>query len=216
MNRPRLAPKVLLAEGKDEQRVLPELFELCGIEWPQKNPPVWIEDANGIETILGTPLIETELKVSGLRMLGILVDANGDIDGRWTSLRTRLAAVIPELPLRAERDGLIYERPDGIRIGVWLMPDNVERGMLETLLLRLRTGEGRLFEHARDAVAVARTLGAPFIAAHQDKAELHTWLAWQDPPGQQLHGAVRAKALDALAPGAAPFVAWFRRLFAIA
>jgi hypothetical protein len=213
MNRPRLAPKVLLVEGKDEQRVLPELLELCGIEWPDKNPPVWIEDANGIETILGTPLIETELKISGLRTMGILVDANGDLASRWQSLRVRLAAIIPELSAAPEPNGCVHDRDDGIRIGVWVMPDNRVGGMLETLLLRLRPGDGELHDHARDAVAIARTKGAPFSAAHLDKAELHTWLAWQDPPGQQLHAAVRAKALDPLGAGAAPFVAWFRRLY---
>jgi hypothetical protein len=215
MNRPRLAPRVLLVEGKDEQRVLPELLELCGIPWPQKEPPVWIEDANGIETILGTPLIETEVKVSGLRVLGILVDANGDLAARWRSVRGRLADVVPDLPVAPHLEGWIHQRVDRIRIGVWVMPDNLERGMLETLLLRLRTGESALHDHARDAVAIARTKGAPFLPAHLDKAELHTWLAWQNPPGQQLHAAVRAKALDPMTPPAAPFVAWFRRLFEV-
>ena len=215
MNRPRPAPKVLLAEGKDEQRVLPELLEAAGIPWPQTKPPVWIEDANGIETILSLPVIETELRTPGLRMFGVLVDANGDLGARWASLRGRLASIIPDLPAGPDPAGIIHDRDDGIRVGVWVMPDNLERGMLETLLLRLRSGDSALHEHARDAVAAARAKGAPFLPAHLDKAELHTWLAWQDPPGQQLHAAVRAKDLDAASPLAAPFVAWFRRLFEV-
>jgi AAA ATPase domain len=66
---------------------------------------------------------------------------------------------------------------------------------------------------ARDATAQARALGAPFRDAHREKAELHAWLAWQDPPGQQLHAAVRAHALPPAPPVTAAFVAWFRRLF---
>ncbi|MEQ1737359.1 MAG: DUF3226 domain-containing protein [Rhodoglobus sp.] len=213
MKRPRLTPKVLLAEGKDEQWVLPELLDAAGVAWPSQAPPVWIEETNGIATILSSPVIETELKTSGLRILGIVVDANGDIGARWQSLSARLEMVIPGLPPEPRLEGVVHDRSDGIRVGLWIMPDNLERGMLETLLLRIRAGDGTLYDHARDAVAAARTKGATFLEAHRDKAELHTWLAWQDPPGQQLHAAVRAHALDARSPLAAPFVAWFRRLF---
>ena len=93
------------------------------------------------------------------------------------------------------------------------MPDNVRTGMLETLLLALRVGDQALHDHARDATGHARTLGAPFRDSHREKAELHAWLAWQDPPGRQLHDAVRARHLLPAPPVTDPFVGWFRQLF---
>ena len=93
------------------------------------------------------------------------------------------------------------------------MPDNVRAGMLETLLLALRTGDRVLHDHACAATAQARGFGAPFREPHREKAELHAWLAWQDPPGRQLHDAVRAHALPLAPPVTDAFVAWFRQLF---
>lgn len=99
------------------------------------------------------------------------------------------------------------------KVGVWLMPDNVRAGMLESLLLGLRAGNSALHDHARAVVARARELGAPFLETHREKAELHTWLAWEDPPGRQLHEAVRSKSLAPMPATSGPFVAWFRARF---
>jgi hypothetical protein len=95
------------------------------------------------------------------------------------------------------------------------MPDNVHAGMLETLLLTVRAGDPEIHAHARAATSQARTLGAPFRDSHRDKAELYTWLAWQDPPGRQAHLAVHRHAPPPAPPATAPFVAWFRRLFRV-
>lgn len=91
------------------------------------------------------------------------------------------------------------------------MPDNLREGMFETLLLA--TCDKPLRDHAHAATSAAKDLGAPFKPAHRDKALLHAWLAWQDPPGQALGTAAKARALDGASPVLAPFVAWFRRLY---
>ncbi len=49
--------------------------------------------------------------------------------------------------------------------------------------------------------------------AHQHKADIHTWLAWQNPPGRQLHQAVMERILDPKHPKAQIFVNWFRDLY---
>jgi hypothetical protein len=209
--RRRIEPQVLLVEGKDEQRLLPELLELGGILWPSGSPPLWIEEKDGIEQILAPGSIEAELKATGLRSLGIIVDANGDPISRWESLRQRLVAQFPDFPPTLAPDGTIYHADDGRRVGVWLMPDNVRSGMLETLLLAIRSGEPALAHHAAAACQTARELGARFRELHRDKAELHTWLAWQDPPGQQMHMAMRRRMLRIDGPGLV-FVDWVKRL----
>jgi hypothetical protein len=209
----RTHPRVLLVEGKDELRVLPELLELAGIPWPKGTEPVHIEEQDGIANILAPAFIETALKASGVTVVGIVVDANGDPTSRWEQVRARLAAIRPGFPAELPATGVIHEVADKPRVGVWLMPDNVRAGMLETLLLGLRAGDPVLHDHARDATSRARTLGAPYRDTHREKAELHAWLAWQDPPGQQLHDAVHAHALPPAPPATDAFVAWFRQLF---
>lgn len=94
------------------------------------------------------------------------------------------------------------------------MPDNRSRGMLETFLALL-VPTSTLLDHARAAHGEAIRLGAPCRPPHADKALVHTWLAWQDPPGRQLHEAVRDRVLDTASPHADAFVAWFRDVFEV-
>ena len=209
----RTYPRVLVVEGKDELRVLPELLELAGIPWPKGAEPVRIEEQDGITNILVPGFIETTLKASGVTAVGIVVDANGDPMSRWEQVRDRLAARYPGLPADLPVTGVVHVVADKPRVGVWVMPDNVRTGMLETLLLALRVGGQVLHDHAREATHQAKALGAPFRDTHREKAELHAWLAWQDPPGRQLHDAVRARELPPAPPVTDAFVAWFRRLF---
>jgi hypothetical protein len=211
----RIHPRVLVVEGKDELRVLPELLELAGISWPKGSEPVRIEDQDGIENILAPGFIEATLKASGVTSVGIVVDANGDPVSRWEQIRSRLASSYPDFPVELPATGAVHRAADKPRVGVWIMPDNVRTGMLETLLLALRVGDPVLHDHARDATGHARTLGAPFRDNHREKAELHAWLAWQDPPGRQLHDAVKSRRLPPAPPVTDTFVAWFRQLFEI-
>jgi hypothetical protein len=169
----------------------------------------------GSRTSLERGFIEATLKASGVNAVGILVDANGDPASRWEQLRNRVAESYPEFPEDLPPTGAIHVVTDKPRIGVWVMPDNVRTGMLETLLLALRIGDPALHDHARDATGQAHALGAPFRDTHREKAELHAWLAWQDPPGRQLHEAVRAKKLPPAPPVTDAFVAWFRQLFEV-
>lgn len=67
-------------------------------------------------------------------------------------------------------------------------------------------------EYAATATARATELQAPYKDVHRAKAELHTWLAWQDPPAMMLSVAVR-KGLLTPNPAAHDLVAWFKRLF---
>ena len=94
------------------------------------------------------------------------------------------------------------------------MPDNRFSGMLEDFLVRLIPNESRpLYELAENSVAEAKRNDAPFSEVHRTKAEIHTWLAWQDQPGKQLHEAVRHRVLNPEKPESRPFVNWFRQLF---
>ncbi|HEY9646069.1 MAG TPA: DUF3226 domain-containing protein, partial [Chroococcidiopsis sp.] len=62
----------------------------------------------------------------------------------------------------------------------------------------------------------SRNQGATFTDAHRDKANIYTWLAWQNPPGRQLHEAVRERILNPTHPQAQLFVTWFKALYDLA
>ena len=219
MKRRRVEPRVLLAEGKDEQFALPELLELGGIPWPEKAPPVWLEQFDGVERLLVRSTLQAELNASGLEALALVVDANGNPAGRWQRIHALLTdgdePLRPGFPDKPDPVGTIHELPGQPRLGVWLMPDNLRAGMFETLLAQLRAANVALDAHVLDALAVARTHGAPYRDVHRDKAALHTWLAWQDPPGQAISTAAKARAFDTSVPAFAPFIAWARRLFEV-
>jgi hypothetical protein len=143
-----------------------------------------------------------------------VVDANGDVAARWDDVRTWCSSELADLPEQIPAGGLDVVHADGVRFGVWIMPDNRFTGMLEDFLVQLIPDDSRdLYEIATKCVAEAKRNRAPFRHVHERKAELYTWLAWQDPPGLRLHEAVGHTVLDPAGDASEPFVNWFKSLF---
>lgn len=206
----------LLVEGDEDKRVIPYLIEANGIRWGETRSTaiVDIESYGGIEN-LDSKVIATEMKASGLSALGMVVDANNDPAGRWRRLRGACLPTIAGLPERLPDSGLVQCCDSGIRFGVWLMPDNRQRGMLETFLGFLVPSEYGIWKWTAELCTEARTRGAAFKDVHRDKARIHAWLAFQDPPGRPLHNAVKERILQPGNANAKYFVQWFCRLFSI-
>ena len=159
-------------------------------------------------------VLKAELGASGLKALGVVVDANGDAASRWDDLREWCGSEFEHLPDQIPADGLEVVHSRGARFGVWIMPDNRFSGMLEDWLVRLIPEKSRpLYQLAQRCVSEAEQQHAPFRAVHRTKAEVHTWLAWQDEPGLRLYDAVQDRVLDPTGPESEPFVKWFKRLF---
>jgi len=210
---------VLLVEGKQEVRTIPEIIEANGIHWgTSKNPVVYIIDNEGCSNLIDPDLITIELQVRGRSALGILLDADDTPFGRWESIKNacRKTKSIPDLPKELPEEGLICEAFNGVKFGVWLMPDNRINGMLETFLACMIPDETEaLWQFAQSSVKEATNQGANFTEFQRDKANIYTWLAWQNPPGRQLHQAVMEKILDPTHPNAQKFVQWFRDLYGL-
>lgn len=204
-------------EGATELRVIPYLMEANGIAWERGGDPVvHIAPNNGADQLLKRGVIKSELAASGLEALGVLIDANGDAGRRWSQIRDRCRNKFDGLPDEIPENGLNVDHRDGPRFGVWIMPDNRFCGMLEDFLVRLIPDEhGALYCLAQTCVAEAARNGASFKDTHMRKAEIHTWLAWQDEPGPQLHQAVKHRVLDPTKLESRAFVDWFRRLFGV-
>lgn len=209
-------PKVLLVEGKDERLVIPYLIEKNGVTWKNNNETVvHIRDYEGKKNLVDPDIITTELNASELSMLGIIIDADDDHLASWQSIRNASRQSIPDIPDALPEDGLIHTTSEGIKFGIWIMPDNKMRGMLETFLTyMIPTGNEKLWQFAQEVTQEAKNKGAAFKDTHLDKANIYTWLAWQKPPGLQLHQSVmRKRILNPQHPNAQKFVTWFKTLY---
>ncbi|NLS94530.1 MAG: hypothetical protein GXX96_20430 [Planctomycetaceae bacterium] len=96
------------------------------------------------------------------------------------------------------------------------MPDNQHDGKLETFLKSLVDTDDKVFHHALKSTKQAIGIGATFREVDRPKAEVHTWLAWQETPGLPYGSAIRAQFFGHDSPAAVAFVQWFRRLYGLA
>ena len=206
--------KVLLVEGDDEQWVLPEFIEANDVIWEDKKKRriVEIKPFDGKDN-LDKELLNTELQASGLKTLGILLDADTSSDNAWKKIRNLLKEEYPNIPIELPESGLIHSVDEKVKIGVWIMPNNKECGMFETFL-QSEDRQG-LWKFAEQSCHKAKEYGASFKESHLDKAKIHTWLAWQDSPGRSLRQAIKEGILSPDSPQAAVFMQWFKKLFEV-
>ncbi len=212
----------LLVEGSTELRVIPELVEAQGISWQEAeigSQVPCIDDRGGLANILKAGTISAEFKASGLQRLGVIIDANGNPSGRWDAIRQRCESELPDmadLPEQIPEDGFVRQRQDGSWFGVWIMPDNRHQGALEEFLLGLvPDDDAELVEYAGHCVDGAQERGASLREVDVTKSVAHTWLAWQEEPGPQLHEAVIRRLLDPRHPQSQQFVSWLTQLFGL-
>ena len=104
MPKARKPPQQLLVEGKNDRHAIwalcqqYELPETFSVEVPQE------EGTEGVEALLnGLP---ERLKAENLRRLGIVVDADRNLSGRWQSLKDKLSSI-------ADRDIRQSPPPEG-------------------------------------------------------------------------------------------------------
>lgn len=196
--------RLLWVEGKDDSAVTQSL---CAAH---ELPKFEVQAKNGIEEILDT--FFTRLRAPGADRFGVIVDANGNAQARWDSIRRTLGEEgYLEIPERLERDGMIVPRTRHRPLfGAWIMPDNGSTGALEDFAASLIPEGDALWTRAGEAVDALPEQRFP--APRRSKAHMHTWLAWQESPGSPMGQAIGKGDLRANAPAAQRFVAWLRRL----
>ncbi len=212
---PTANPNILLVEGDEEKRVIPYLMDEH-VVWGEKADE-WVAEIRsygGIEDLLDPGNIEAAVRVIGRKAVGIVVDADDQFDSRWQRVRNGCLTIAADFPEDLPPDGLIHENVQGLRIGVWIMPDNQSRGMLETFLRHLIVpSQAPLWAFAQESCTRSRDHGAPYTDPHRDKADIHTFLAWLDPPGRSLHVSILSRALDGRLPLGEQFARWFIKLY---
>ncbi|MCX6066834.1 MAG: hypothetical protein NT121_13920 [Chloroflexi bacterium] len=199
-------PRRMLVEGTDDLHLVANLCVANGIPMPKT---FFISDKEGIDNLLST--LYLELEDSELKILGILVDADTDLQARWQSLHTILTRVGYAVPAKPVPTGTILHDEDKPTVGIWLMPDNHLPGMLEDFAAMLIPDNDVLLPYARECVQQLPEQRFPQV--QHAKADIHTWLAWQDEPGKPLGIAITARYLNPESAQAQVFITWLRALF---
>jgi len=210
-----MGKRILLVEGKDDQHVIWNLCKVRGVpetftvECPELKESE--EDAGGIENLLDS--IPARLDTSDLECLAAVIDANDKgASARWQAIRDRLRnaghAHIPETHSPA---GTVVDLSDGIRFGVWVMPDNHSNGMIEDFVARMIREDDDMLIRVDDFLESIPEQKRRFTQKHQPKARIHSWLAVQKEPGKPMGQAIGTKKyLNADKAIVQPFLDWIK------
>ena len=213
---------VLYVEGKNDQMAIGSLLQLHGIDTDYQTRQFDIKPAKkdgdvtteSIEVLL-TSIPESVRRSAG-KPVGFVLDADSEIKDRWKAVCSRLEKLGVVCPPEPQAGGFVSDVPDyKTRVGVWLMPNNTDTGMLENFLQDLIAEEDVLLPIAQKATADAMAVALRFPKLHQPKAVIHTWLAWQEKPGLPFGTAITAKYFCHDTEIALAFVNWFRNLFLV-
>lgn len=203
----------LLVEGKNDQHVV---WALCQMHQVPETFDVIVpgeveEGGGGIGPLLED--IPIRLKESDLQSLGIIIDADEDVQARWNSVRDRLHRAGYEVPAQPVPNGFILALPNRPQVGLWVMPDNQLPGMLEDFVSHLIPPKDRLKPIAEKTLQSIEKKKLSLYRSHRSKALIHTWLAWQETPGMPMGQAITARVLLHDQTSANNFIAWLKRLF---
>ncbi len=199
--------KMLLVEGSDDMHVVKHLISRHGFE-----PNFEIVPKGGIQELQKS--IYSEVNVPGRDALGILADANDNITGRWRSISQKLARADCVVPKAPSNSGSVFLGPRGIRVGVWLMPNNQISGELEDFVYDMIPANDPILPRAQNYIDNIPKKERKFKDGKLTRAYVHAWLAAREksrPMGMAIEAEVRDLVHDV--PAAKSLVAWLRKLF---
>jgi hypothetical protein len=174
----------------------------------------------GVFTIL--PTLLNQLPDGEIKRLAVILDADHPENHGMGYRRTLVeftgivrGAGYRRINPKGLRGGILFGHNDGLNdLGLWIMPDNRMDGTLEDWLKHcVHETDLPLYQNACRAV---ETLAKPrkFSEFNRVKAEIATWLAWQEIPGQGAHAACRAGLIDRQKDLFAGLTNWLSRVFA--
>lgn len=209
-------PNLLVVEDTDLQGVVIGLMKHYVKPWGSHRDewPVYIKGRQGKSAVFKPKELMVEMKGSGIQTVGIVVDADTDAKSTWAQVRGFCQALGGTPPEACPKTGFITSLPTQ-RFGAWIMPNNELNGMVEDFCHLLVPEQAKeLWGFAGECAKNAKKkYGAPFSDAHYPKAHIHTWLAWQETPGERMGAAITSETLHHSSDEAQAFVKWFCDLF---
>lgn len=203
---------VLLVEGPADVFIFRKLLDHLKL-----GDSVQVTAGKGYENLRKTiPVTVKALSDDESARLGIVADADASAGSRWNSIKGALAKSgyrgLPNAPVGT---GAIFSQADLPTVGVWIMPDNASSGAIEHFLRLLIPDSDLLWPEAESAVKHTRTVEQRFRASYEMKAHVHTWLAWQEEPGQPTWEAITKTYFKANSPNAQALYTWLQKLFTL-
>lgn len=195
--------RVLLVEGQDDLHVVKHIRKLN-----QPMPEFRILPKDGVKRLIKS--IRQEIEVPERRVVGILVDADDKVASCWQKVTNQIRRAGISPPYHAQPTGTIIE--DRVRVGVWLMPDNVSPGELENFVADMIPQSDKVWPLSKDYIKSIPEADRPFSEGKLLRAKVHAWLATRSEP-RKMGSAIRTGDLDIHTGNATRFVEWLRELF---
>lgn len=200
--------KVLLVEGKNDCHVIFALCKAHGI--PESFGLFDCENDEGVLKRLNALILQPESPET----IGVVLDVDcRTTDSRWQQIQDKIKSHGYNFPEHPDSTGTVLPQNGGKpKLGIWLMPNNRNPGMLEDFLMSLVNTDSISF--ASESVNTAKDKGfTTFKDAHHSKAVIHTYLAWQDEPGKPLGQSITSHVLNPETETARLFTSWLVTLF---
>ena len=220
-----MSKRILIVEGNADVFFFDALKRVFNIKDLVVSPPASVTRANGkFHAISCLGIYSKQLLDRSIDCLGLVVDADTPLEDQKRGHALTLQKIDHQLAAykfnrtSVQGGGYLYTVKTNIgkfEIGVWIMPDCVSDGSLETFIRnQIPTGskQGDWFNKAQKAVA---ELDAPLFdrASHSLKAEVSTWLAWQRYPGKGMQSVVGDALIDLEGKTAGNLKNWMQRIF---
>ncbi|MDE2736769.1 MAG: hypothetical protein OXI72_20410 [Gemmatimonadota bacterium] len=198
--------RVLLVEGQDDEHVV---RHLCLRSQPI--PPFQIENKLNVDNLLDS--IKQEVRVPGRNAVGILVDANDDLNARWSAVANRLREGNIEVPRIPESNGTLIDRTTRTpRVGIWLMPDNTSPGELENFVSEMIPNDDPVWPRSQSYIDGIPKSDRNFTGKKVPRAKVHAWLATREEP-RKMGVAIGARDLHTDGTLSTAFANWLQQLF---
>jgi len=226
--------RILLVEGNDDQHVMwnlrdrslqsSDFFVLRPADQPDLSKPGQVirgqrenggKDDNGGDTKL-LESIPARLVTSDLECLAVVIDSDDKgPQARWDGIRQRLVNEgYEDLPKHPNPRGTILDLPSRrgrtpLRFGVWIMPDNRSKGIIEDFVVQMIPDDDDMLPQVDDFLESIPEKQRRFHLKHRSKARIHSWLAVQDGPGKPMGQAIGTKKyLDTDRAAVDSFLKW--------
>ena len=224
------ADRVLLVEGQDDKHLV---WQLCrrddslfsvtrsgydmSVTLRHQSATFLIKEEGSRQNLIES--IRGEVVSRQNRVVGILLDADDDLEKRWSEVvngfsRTDIQSLLPPYPKPAGT--IIPEKDDQPRVGIWLMPDNKSQGELEDFVLDMippsDTVKSISKRYIKKVIEYVPQSDRKFKPEKTDKARLYAWLATRREPAR-MGAAVGSGDLEIDRPVCRNLLDWLINLF---
>ena len=215
---------ILLVEGVDDKHVV---WHLCGrdqvlfsidrshydlsVTLQSQSTSFEISEMGNRSELLKS--VGVMVTTSKFRSIGVLLDADSDIEKCWDEVVKGFSRTNIKLPSEPNQKGtIIPEQVGQPRIGIWLMPDNTSSGEIEDFVMSMMPDNDVVWPIADGYICSIPGPARRFEQVKTDKAKFYAWLATRREPSR-MGAAIRNSELEVGRPLCQNFLAWLTEVF---